>query len=39
LKTAARVKRAFDSLEKKRLIEEGKIADGFLAEWVKTVIP
>lgn len=36
LKTAAHVKRAFGSLEKKRVIEKGKITDIFFVEWIKT---
>jgi len=38
LKTAAHVKRAFDSLEKKRIIEKGKIGDIFFSEWIKMLM-
>ena len=37
LKTSAHVKRAFDSLGKKRILEKGKIIDIFFLEWIKTV--
>ena len=37
LKTSAHVKRAFDSLEKKRILEKGRILDIFFSEWIKTV--
>ena len=38
MRSAAYVKRAYDSLEKKRIIEEEKIGDIFFSEWIKTMI-
>ena len=38
LHSAAYVKRAYESLEKKRIIEEEKIGDIFFSEWIKMII-
>ena len=37
LQSAAHVKRAYEALENKRIIEERKISDIFFSEWVKTL--
>ena len=38
LASSAHVKRAYESLEKKRIIEDKKISDIFFSEWIKRII-